>query len=408
MNAPVTRPAARRIAGDAEAIETAIVLAAQFAPGAAQRDRDRILPWAEVEAFSASGLWAITVPRSFDGPALSNVTLARVIALIAAADGSLGQIPQNHFAVLEALRLHGTPDQQDFFFRRVLAGDRMGNATAEPGDKRPKDHATSLHRTAGRLRLQGRKLYSTGALFAHWVPVSATDEAGAHVTVFVPRGAPGLTIVDDWSSFGQRTTASGTVIIEDVAVEPLWVLRRAQAGAPVDTGNAVSQLVHTAIDLGIARAAIDDTLHFFRVLAHPARGSGVAMPTDDPLALREIGALTLQYHAAEALVERAGRLVDAAQASTAPTDAAAALIAVVEAKIVTTEIALAATNKLFELAGTQSTLLEHGLDRHWRNARTHTLHDGVRWKYHALGEFVLNGRLCDPWTLGHPYTPTLG
>jgi alkylation response protein AidB-like acyl-CoA dehydrogenase len=46
---------------------------------------------------------------------------------------------------------------------------------------------------------------------------------------------------------------------------------------------------------------------------------------------------------------------------------------------------------LFELAGTRSTLAEHGLDRHWRNARVHTLHDPVRWKFHAIGNHALNG-----------------
>ena len=70
---------------------------------------------------------------------------------------------------------------------------------------------------------------------------------------------------------------------------------------------------------------------------------------------------------------------------------AQAQIAVAEAKVLSTEIAMAATNKLFELAGTRSTLAEHNLDRHWRNARTHTLHDPVRWKYAILGNYFLNG-----------------
>jgi len=34
---------------------------------------------------------------------------------------------------------------------------------------------------------------------------------------------------------------------------------------------------------------------------------------------------------------------------------------------------------------------EFNLDRHWRNARTHTLHDPVSWKYHAIGNYWLNG-----------------
>jgi alkylation response protein AidB-like acyl-CoA dehydrogenase len=63
-----------------------------------------------------------------------------------------------------------------------------------------------------------------------------------------------------------------------------------------------------------------------------------------------------------------------------------------EAKVLSTEIAIEATNKLFELAGTRSTLAEYNLDRHWRNARTHTLHDPVRWKYAILGDYFLNGK----------------
>jgi alkylation response protein AidB-like acyl-CoA dehydrogenase len=74
-------------------------------------------------------------------------------------------------------------------------------------------------------------------------------------------------------------------------------------------------------------------------------------------------------------------------------------IAVNEAKILTTEAAMLATNKLFELAGTQSTLAKYGLDRHWRNARTHTLHDPVRWKFYGIGNYFLNNVLPPrhPW-----------
>ncbi|MGE8491191.1 MAG: acyl-CoA dehydrogenase family protein, partial [Paraburkholderia nemoris] len=82
------------------------------------------------------------------------------------------------------------------------------------------------------------------------------------------------------------------------------------------------------------------------------------------------------------LLERAARVIDeiAAKPETAEDDVARASVAVGEAKVLTTEIALLAGEKLFELAGTQSTLGEHNLDRHWRNARVHTLHDPVRWK----------------------------
>ena len=61
--------------------------------------------------------------------------------------------------------------------------------------------------------------------------------------------------------------------------------------------------------------------------------------------------------------------------------------------MLTTEISLQASEKLFELSGSRASLAEFNLDRHWRNARVHTLHDPVRWKYHAVGAYYLNGTL---------------
>ncbi len=93
------------------------------------------------------------------------------------------------------------------------------------------------------------------------------------------------------------------------------------------------------------------------------------------------------------LLERAGRVLDRATAEPDAESVAAASIAVAEARALTTEVALLAGSKLIELGGSRACLAELGLDRHWRNARVHTLHDPVRWKYHAVGDYYLNGRL---------------
>ncbi|SAK84479.1 Acyl-CoA dehydrogenase, central region [Caballeronia pedi] len=391
------------IKSDNESIEIARRLAREFAVEASHRDRERNLPVNEVEAFSASGLWGISVPRAFGGADVSVRTIADVFELISAADSSLGQIPQNHFATLERLRHDGTASQQDFFFSRALAGERFGNATAEPGDRLPSEHETRVHRGESGFVLSGRKVYSTGALFADWIPVAALDDDGLPVTAFVARHARGVEVIDDWSGFGQRTTASGQVRLDHVELDALQIVKRGRSGH-IDAANAVSQLIHAAIDLGIGRAALDDTKRFLKELSHPARGSGATRAVEDPYTLRDIGSLTVDYHAAQALTARAAGLIDAARDEAARADVAAAIVATAEAKILTTQFALDAANKLFELAGTQSTLETHNLDRHWRNARTHTLHDSVRWKYHAVGQFALNELLCDPFTYAHPYS----
>ena len=92
------------IQSDAEALDIAQKLAEQFKVNAIQRDAERILPFEEVEAFSQSGLWGITVPKQYGGAEVSSYTVAQIIALISGVDGSLGQIPQNHFYALEVLK----------------------------------------------------------------------------------------------------------------------------------------------------------------------------------------------------------------------------------------------------------------------------------------------------------------
>ncbi|MHC5732873.1 MAG: acyl-CoA dehydrogenase family protein, partial [Nostoc sp.] len=89
----------------------------------------------EVEKFSQSGLWGITVPKEYGGAFVSSVTLAEVIKIISEADSSLGQIPQNHLYMVEAVRLDGTDEQKKFFFDLALQGKRFGNAFSEIGTK---------------------------------------------------------------------------------------------------------------------------------------------------------------------------------------------------------------------------------------------------------------------------------
>ncbi|MDY7567425.1 SfnB family sulfur acquisition oxidoreductase [Pseudomonas sp. RTC3] len=378
------------IDSDAQALNMAADLAEHFKRDSALRDRERRLPHEELELFSRSGLWGISVPKAFGGAGVSIVTLAKVTQLIAEADSSLGQIPQNHFYALEVLRVNGSAQQQKRLYAEVLAGQRFGNALAELGTRTAHDRTTRLTQDGDGYRINGRKFYATGALYAQRIPTSVVDEQGVQQLAFVPRDAAGLTVIDDWSGFGQRTTGSGSVVFDNVFVSADDVVPFQTAFERPTTVGPLAQILHAAIDTGIARAAYEDALHFVRTRTRPWIDSGIEKAVDDPLTLHSFGKLGVRLHAAEALLERAGEFLDRAQADSTAENVAAASIAVAEARAISTEISLAAGSTLFELAGSQATLAEHGLDRHWRNARVHTLHDPVRWKYHAIGNYYLN------------------
>ncbi|UXH40224.1 SfnB family sulfur acquisition oxidoreductase [Pseudomonas promysalinigenes] len=378
------------ITSDAQALSVAEHIAQQLKRDSALRDRERRLPHAELELFTRSGLWAISVPKAFGGAGVSNLTLAKVVARIAQADASLGQIPQNHFYALEVLRVNGSPEQQHRLYAEVLAGRRFGNALAELGTKTAHDRTTRLTRDGAGYRINGRKFYATGALYAQRIPTSVIDEQGRQQLAFVPADSHGLEVIDDWSGFGQRTTGSGSVTFDNVWVGAEDVVPFESAFERPTPVGPLAQILHAAIDTGIARAAVQDALHFVRTRSRPWVDSGVDKASDDPLTLKSFGHLVIRLHAAEALLERAGEYLDRAQLDSTADNVAAASIAVAEARAISTEVSLSAGTSLFELAGSQATLAEHNLDRHWRNARVHTLHDPVRWKYHAIGNYYLN------------------
>ena len=375
------------IRSDQEALEIADRFARQIEAQSADRDKDRRLPVHEMELFSESGLLGMTVPKEYGGPGVSTVTFVTAVALISSADASLGQIPQNHYANIEEIRLVGTEGQKSFFFGRILQGDRLGNAAVERSGKNVFENQTRLVPNGTGYLLSGEKFYCTGALYAHWVPVRTVDPEGNRVVAIVNRQSEGLTVIDDWSSFGQRTTASGTVVLRNVRVTNDQILRSFEAYAKPTTRGPFSQIIHVAIDVGIAQAALKETAGFLRTGSAPGEGSKI----EDALTIYQFGELQCRLHAAEALMERAAEAVDQANASPGYESVTSAAIAVAEAKVASTEVAMSATNQLFELVGPESLRERYGLDRHWRNARVHTLHDPVRWKYYAIGNYYLNG-----------------
>ena len=53
-------------------------------------------------------------------------------------------------------------------------------------------------------------------------------------------------------------------------------------------------------------------------------------------------------------------------------------------------------SQLFELTGARSTSDRLRLDRFWRNARVHTLHDPVDYKLRDVGRYRLEARIPEP------------
>lgn len=383
----------RVIRDDGGAVAVAHELAAELRVDAAAREASGTRPVAEVRRLAASGLLGVTVPRRLGGADVSAVTVAEIFRILSAADAAIGQVPQNHFVFVSALRHEGTADQQRELLGNVLDGALFGNALSERGGNTQRKFRTRLTWQAdGSARIDGTKYYCTGALYAQWIPVLCPDQDDQLVVAYVEREAAGLEVIDDWSAMGQRGTASGTVQLDGVVVDGSRVIPHWRTFERPQTFGSFGQLMHAAIDVGIAQGALADAVEYVRTRTRPWFEAGVARAADEPYTIHHVGELQVRIDAAEALVHRAARAIDHAESTAVDEEsAAAASLAVAGAKAFAGDVAVDVANDLFALAGTSATDERWNLHRHWRNARTHTLHDPARWKLHHVGNWVLNG-----------------
>lgn len=378
-----------------EAVRVAREVGRELAEGDRDRDQRRAVPYEEIKRVAGAGLLAVTVPTEYGGADLPVATLVEAVRLLSWGDPNIGQIPHSHFVFLNQLRLRGAPRQQELIYHEVMAGAMVANAQSEFGTKHVRDIRTTLLPDGpDRWRLRGEKFYCTGSLFADYLAVLTHlgPDGPLHVA-WVRSDAPGVEIVDDWDALGQRTTGSGTVRLHDVQVGEEWVTPFAVTFEGPTTYGAFAQVLHAAIDAGIARRALDEAAGFVRTSSRPYPDAGVERAAEDPVVVRAFGEMELAVRGAEALLAEAGRSVDAANAELSEQSAAAASLAVAAARAATTQVAVEVASRLFEVAGTRAALARLDLDRHWRNARTHTLHDPAGWKVQHLGRWAVDGVL---------------
>lgn len=389
-----TVPKAAVLANEHDVTAAAERIAAAIAGGAADRDRTGAVPVDELESIRTSGLLAVTIPQDLGGIGVTTKTLVEAIRILARSDSSVSQVLQNHFVFVRHALHHGDQAQRVFFAELLLAGNRFGNALSErtPGQRKSGGLTTALQPGPdGDLILTGKKYYTTGALTAQWIPVFTLDVNGALAVAYVPRDSDGIEIVNDWNSFGQRGTHSGTTTLEQVRVNRAHVISWPVDPAVPNADAPFGQILHAAIDAGIAEAALAATVDFIQSKSRVYADSAADSPAQDPHILYETGRLAVRVRAANALLDQGSTAIDRAGTDPSEAQATEASLAVAAARAETAETAVLTANELFAIAGTHATDRKYGLDRYWRDARTHTLHDPTRWKYHHIANALING-----------------
>lgn len=372
-------------------------LARTLAESALERDREGGTAKHERDSIRASGLLACSIPKEYGGGGASWLEVMQLVRLLSAADSSLGHLFGFHHLLVATVRLFGIRTQWEAAYRESASGLLFwGNAL------NPLDPGTRLTRHDGVMTISGKKSFCSGALDSDRLIVSATDEATSKLAVAaIPSSRAGIRYLQDWDNLGQRQTDSGTVELENVVIHDGELLTTpGPLGSPfASLRPCIAQLVLGNVYLGIAEGALAIAKPYTHTQRRAWPASGVASASEDPYVLARYGEFHLQVQSARLFCDAAASALDAAWNAKEDVTTEArgqAAVAIAAAKVATTRASLDVATKIFDVMGARSTTAKLRLDRFFRNARTHTLHDPVDYKLKELGEWELSGKLPVP------------
>jgi alkylation response protein AidB-like acyl-CoA dehydrogenase len=358
-------------------------------------ERDRVLQYEAVASLRRAGVLGLRVPAEFGGPGGKVRDVLSTVIQIGRGSSNVAQAVRSHFGFSERLLSNrATPEEREEWFPRVHTGIVVGNAITDRAGRAPSSADTKvLPDTAGVLRLNGYKFYSTGTLFADVIAVSALDAEGRDVQAIIPADRAGVELFDDWDGFGQRTTASGGTRFTDVEVHPTEVITVFD-GARLGHSTAFLQLYLASVAVGIAHAVLDDAVEYVRTKARPASHSVADTADTDPFVLQAVGEISADAASGEAIVLAAAdaidRLVDDGRQHD-PEAVADVAVTVARAQLTAERLTITAAERLFDTGGASATARALNLDRHWRNARTLAGHSPLAYKAYAAGNYAVNG-----------------
>jgi alkylation response protein AidB-like acyl-CoA dehydrogenase len=367
------------IESDLEAIDVVRHLAASFRADAASRDGARFPHGSRIERLAQAGFFGMTVPKASGGANVSAATLADAFRILAAADGGVSQAAQNHFCWLPAVA-NGTAGQAAFFFRRILAGDRIGYVRSSEQALR----RTEIRRGWGGWHVSGQKDCSPGAASAQWLAFTAPFDVAGQRSCFVflaDAAARGVMPAGDPGATGRGTVFFDDVFVPDSGVFPL---QPSSAETPADTRffQLNAGLIHAAVALGLADAALADAGAYVRDLRLPWPGEE---PAEPPFVAGEWARFDAVVRTAGVLLRDAAHAVDQARTWPSAGTVLNARLAVADARLLCMDVASRISDEFFLLADVCATLGAYGFDRHQRHARTHALNDPLQWWEYHLG-----------------------
>jgi acyl-CoA dehydrogenase len=364
------RPAAVR-PGDDEFVALAGELGAEFAPRAAEHDRDNTFVEENFARMREAGYLRLAVPAELGGlgASMRQVCYAQAELAKHCASTSLAVNMHLYLSLANAFRWRKGIAGADAVLKRI-ANDGVV-LMSSGGSDGIWPSATAVKDNGG-YRVSGRKMFCSQAPVADVLTTMAVYDDPQDGTVVllmsIPTTSDGFSVVETWDTLGMRATASHDVELDDVYVSAAQVVVRRPWGR-VDPVLR-SALIHfvppvAAVYFGVAAGARDEAV---RVAYQRKSGDGQPL-FQDPLVQRQVGQMEVRLRTAWwGLLGALDELGD----DYVPEDRAVAPLMVAKRQIVVEAVAV--VDLAMEVVGGSAYFKRSPLERAYRDVRAGAFH----------------------------------
>jgi alkylation response protein AidB-like acyl-CoA dehydrogenase len=351
-------------------------LADDFATRAAEHDRDNSFPFENFEAMRREKYLALPLSEALGGLGATIKDFALCQERLAQGDGATALAVNMHLFALGAMAERGTFEQPQAQMLVRMAADQgwiIGGGYTEPDIGGNWGFpATTAESKPGVYVLNGRKSFTSMAPVINFFVINATvqrEDGPAIGTFLVPKGTPGVEVIESWDTMGMRATSSHDLILKDVTVpEASMVVARPPGDYDPEATTLFAWfgLSIASVYTGIAIAARDFALEF----AKTRRPSMMPRPIAHlPGVQFLVAEMNVKLAAARALtLKTADEWLEGKHHDTE------GLATVVMPKYFATNTAIEVVNHAMQLVGGVGIFKRHPLERYYRDVRAGTFH----------------------------------
>ena len=331
-----------------------------IAPAAAAVDSQSRFPDEQLSALGQVGALGLLVPCEHGGVGAGLVVLADACEAIGAACASTGMVFLMH-SVTAATVAGGGGESAARLLEGMASGDVLGTLAFSERGTGAHFYAPQLRaeRRDGSIAVSGRKSFVTSGGHADAMLVLLQGDGEGLDCYVVRSDAPGVRFEGRWEGLGMRGNSSIAVEFDDVALDDDARIGAAGGAADLVFGVVAPTFLVglAAVNVGIAQAALSSALEHAKSRRYPDGSALVEVATIQ----HALANMDVDVRAARALLQEAARLADGGDEG--------ALVPLMEAKVLCTDVAARVTQGGLEVCGGQGYTPALPIERHLRDAR---------------------------------------